>query len=58
MANIRFQPSALDKGVPKHIVDKVNASKKKQLIGPQYPYEKKWVVKSMKRKKQSFKWNC
>ncbi|MEW8147888.1 MAG: polyphosphate kinase 2 [Candidatus Thiodiazotropha endolucinida] len=41
MATKRFKPSNLDKGVPKHIVEKVNTSKRKHLIGPQYPYEKK-----------------
>jgi len=37
----RFEPSALDKGVPKHVVDKVNESKKKHLIGTHYPYKTK-----------------
>jgi len=36
-----FEPSDLDKGVPKHIVEKVCTSKRKYLIGPQYPYKKK-----------------
>ena len=36
-----FEPSNLDKGVPKHIVEKVSTSKRKHLIGPQYPYKKK-----------------
>ena len=36
-----FKPSDLDKGVPKHIVETVNNSNKKHLIGPQYPYKKK-----------------
>jgi polyphosphate kinase 2 len=36
-----FPPSDLDKGVPKHIVEKVRTSKKGNLIGPLYPYEKK-----------------
>lgn len=36
-----FKPSDLDKGVPKYIVKKVSNSKKKYLIGPQYPYKEK-----------------
>lgn len=36
-----FEPSNLDKGVPKHIVEKVSTSKRKYLIGPHYPYKKK-----------------
>ena len=36
-----FDVSDLDKGVPKHIVEKVSTSKRKRLIGPHYPYKKK-----------------
>lgn len=41
MAKRYFEPSDLDKGVPKEIVEKVCTSNRKYLIGPQYPYEKK-----------------
>jgi len=41
MAKRIFEPSDLDKGVPKHIVEKVSTSKRKFLIGPQYPYKEK-----------------
>lgn len=41
MAKTNFPPSKLDEGVPEHIVELVNTSNKKRLIGPQYPYEKK-----------------
>ena len=41
MAKKVFEASELDKGVPKHIVEKVATSKKKHLIGPEYPYKKK-----------------
>lgn len=41
MSQKLFKPSDLDKGVPKHIVETVNTSKKKHLIGPQYPYKEK-----------------
>ena len=41
MANRIFEPSDLDKGVPKHIVKKASNSKRKYLIGPHYPYERK-----------------
>jgi len=41
MAKQIFATSKLDKGVPKHIVEKVSTSKKKNLIGPLYPYKKK-----------------
>ena len=41
MAKKIFEPSDLDKGVPDHIVEKVSTSKKKHLIGPQYPYKTK-----------------
>ena len=36
-----FEPSDLDKGVPKSIVEKVSHTKRKYLIGPQYPYKEK-----------------
>ncbi len=36
-----FEPSDLDKGVPANVVEKVNRSKKKHLIGPHYPYDTK-----------------
>ncbi|MCB1859040.1 MAG: polyphosphate kinase 2 [Gammaproteobacteria bacterium] len=36
-----FEPSDLDKGVPEHILEKVFTSKRKHLIGPNYPYKKK-----------------
>jgi len=41
MAKRFFEPSDLDNGVPKSIVEKVNTSKRKHLIGPQYPYKEK-----------------
>jgi polyphosphate kinase 2 len=41
MAKRIFEPSDLDNGVPKHIVEKVSTSKRKHLIGPQYPYKNK-----------------
>ena len=41
MEKNNFEISDLDKGVPKHIVEKVSTSKKKNLIGPHYPYKKK-----------------
>jgi polyphosphate kinase 2 len=41
MAKRIFQPSDLDDGVPDHIVEKVVTSKRKHLIGPQYPYKNK-----------------
>ena len=40
MAKKVFEKSDLDKGVPKHIVEKVFTSNKKNLIGPKYPYKK------------------
>jgi len=41
MAKRIFKASDLDKGVPEQIVEKVSTSKRKHLIGPQYPYETK-----------------
>ena len=41
MAKKNFKTSDLDKSVPKHIVEKVTTSNKKNLIGPQYPYKRK-----------------
>ncbi len=41
MAKKNFETSDLDTGVPKHIVEKVITSNKKNLIGPNYPYKKK-----------------
>ena len=46
-----FKPSALDKGVPKEIVKRVNNSKRKELIGPQYPYKKKMDSEKYERQK-------
>ncbi|MEN8166861.1 MAG: polyphosphate kinase 2 [Pseudomonadota bacterium] len=46
-----FEPSDLDKGVPKHIVEKVSTSKRKQLIGPQYPYKMKLDREKYEQKK-------
>ena len=51
MAKNSFGPSELDKGVPKHIVEKVLTSSKKRLIGPQYPYEKKLDAEDYERQK-------
>jgi len=41
MAKRTFKASKLDKGVPDHIVEKVCTSKRRRLIGPQYPYKTK-----------------
>ncbi len=41
MAKRTFGKTNLDKGVPKHIVEKVCTSKRRRLIGPQYPYSTK-----------------
>ena len=36
-----YQPSELDSVVPEHVVEKVAKAKKKELIGPEYPYPRK-----------------
>ena len=46
-----FEPSELDNGVPEHIVEKVSTSKKKQIIGPQYPYETKMDTEQYEKEK-------
>ena len=51
MAKKPFAPSDLDKGVPKHIVEKVLTTSKKRLIGPQYPYETKMDAEEYEREK-------
>ncbi|MCB1867888.1 MAG: polyphosphate kinase 2 [Gammaproteobacteria bacterium] len=51
MAKNAFEPSALDDGVPKAIVEKVLTSSKKRLIGPHYPYEKKLDTVDYERQK-------
>ena len=51
MSKKLFKPSDLDKGVPKHIVEKVNTSKKRHLIGPQYPYKEKLGREEYERQK-------
>ena len=51
MAKKIFEPSDLDKGVPDHIVEKVSTSKKKHLIGPQYPYKTKMDEEEYEKEK-------
>lgn len=51
MAKRLFEPSELDNGVPEHIVEKVSTSKKKQIIGPQYPYETKMDTDQYEKEK-------
>lgn len=51
MAKKIFEPSDLDKGVPDHIVEKVSTSKKKHLIGPQYPYKTKMDKEEYEKEK-------
>jgi len=51
MAKKIFEPSDLDKGVPDHIVEKVSTSKKKHLIGPQYPYKAKMDEEEYEKEK-------
>ena len=51
MAKKIFEPSYLDKGVPDHIVEKVSTSKKKHLIGPQYPYKTKMDEEEYEKEK-------
>jgi len=51
MSKAVFKPSALDKGVPKKIVEKVSSSKKKYLIGPHYPYKEKLGREEYEQKK-------
>ena len=51
MSKKLFKPSDLDKGVPKHVVEKVNTSKKSHLIGPQYPYKEKLGREEYERQK-------
>jgi len=41
MAKPRFEPSDLDKAVPKEIYEAVVSAKKKEIVGPNYPYAKK-----------------
>jgi len=41
MAKRTFDKTDLDKGVPQYIVEKVSTSKRRRLIGPQYPYKTK-----------------
>jgi len=52
MAKKIFEPSDLDKGVPDHIVEKVSTSKKKHLIGPQYPYKTKMDEEEYEKEKE------
>lgn len=51
MAKKIFEPSDLDKGVPDHIVEKVSTSKKKHLIGPEYPYKTKMDEEEYEKEK-------
>ncbi len=51
MAKRIFEASNLDKGVPEHIVEKVSTSKRKHLIGPQYPYATKMDQEEYEDKK-------
>lgn len=51
MEKKQFTPSDLDKGVPEHIVKKVSKSKRKHLIGAQYPYKKKLKRDEYERQK-------
>lgn len=51
MAKRYFEPSSLDKGVPKEVVEKVCTTKRKYLIGPMYPYEEKLDVEEYERQK-------
>ncbi|MCP3870811.1 MAG: polyphosphate kinase 2 [Gammaproteobacteria bacterium] len=41
MAKSQFKPSDLDKAVPKEIYKRVATAKKKEIVGPQYPYPRK-----------------
>ncbi|MCP4408301.1 MAG: polyphosphate kinase 2 [Gammaproteobacteria bacterium] len=47
-----YQPSSLDKAVPASVVEKVSKSKKKQLIGPLYPYPRKMDRLDYENKKE------
>ncbi|MEN8132900.1 MAG: polyphosphate kinase 2 [Pseudomonadota bacterium] len=47
-----YQPSSLDKAVPASVVEKVSKSKKKQLIGPLYPYPRKMDRVEYEKKKE------
>lgn len=46
-----YQPSDLDKAVPAHVVKKVVKAKKRELIGPEYPYEQKMSREEYEAKK-------
>ena len=51
MAKKIFSRSDLDKGVPKEVVEKVSTSKRKELIGPHYPYKEKMSAKEYEKEK-------
>jgi polyphosphate kinase 2 len=47
-----YQPSSLDKIVPEEVVEKVSKAKKKELIGPLYPYPRKMDRQDYENKKE------
>jgi len=51
MAKKIFSRSDLDKGVPKEVVEKVSTSKRKELIGPHYPYKEKMSANAYEKEK-------
>lgn len=47
-----YKPSSLDKAVPARVVEKVSKSKKKQMLGPLYPYPRKMDRLDYEKKKE------